>query len=318
MNILTGILVALLTVVNMDGGQFLEQIQKRDSVLIADQLRYGFTLKGVPAGTSLALQDWSQGLCEGVELVCPSWQMDTLKIHKKDNTVDLKAYLVITSFDEGEYELPALGLARRTPDGKLDTLMFETMKLEVKTLPVDTAAFDVATVELKPNIRYPLTLREILTSPWLYGALAFILAAVALAWWLGRRSKAAAAAAVKDPAHIVALRRLDRYRGDKYWAPEKQKAFYSGITDIMREYIAARFGISAVEMTTAEIFKALKKDKELTPELWEEMKELFERADFVKFAKFTADDKENAGVLPAAVRFVTMTYQEEVEKENVL
>ncbi|MBR0361054.1 MAG: hypothetical protein IIX35_01595, partial [Paraprevotella sp.] len=39
------------------------------------------------------------------------------------------------------------------------------------------------------------------------------------------------------------------------WVPEKQKAFYSGITDALREYIAARYGISAMEMTTAEIFK---------------------------------------------------------------
>ena len=44
-------------------------------------------------------------------------------------------------------------------------------------------------------------------------------------------------------------------------------------------------------------------------------KELFERADFVKFAKFTATKEENASVLPQAVRFVTSTYQAEVEEE---
>ena len=48
----------------------------------------------------------------------------------------------------------------------------------------------------------------------------------------------------------------------------------------------------------------------------EEMKELFERADFVKFAKFTASDDDNAKVLPIAVRFVTSTYQTELELEQ--
>ena len=98
------------------------------------------------------------------------------------------------------------------------------------------------------------------------------------------------------------------------WVPEKQKAFYSGITDALREYIAARYGISAMEMTTAEIFKDMKQT-DAPADLLEEMKELFERADFVKFAKFTASDEENASALPVAVRFVTSTYQTDVEEE---
>ena len=46
------------------------------------------------------------------------------------------------------------------------------------------------------------------------------------------------------------------------------------------------------------------------------MKGLFERADFVKFAKYVATDEENASAVPAAVRFVTQTYQSEVEAES--
>ena len=45
------------------------------------------------------------------------------------------------------------------------------------------------------------------------------------------------------------------------------------------------------------------------------MKELFERADFVKFAKYVADDEQNAKALPLCVRFVTTTYQAEIEEE---
>ena len=68
-------------------------------------------------------------------------------------------------------------------------------------------------------------------------------------------------------------------------------------------------------MTTAEIFDGLR-GTDLTPELYNELKDLFERADFIKFAKHTATDEENATVLPLAVRFVTTTYQAEVEQEN--
>ena len=87
------------------------------------------------------------------------------------------------------------------------------------------------------------------------------------------------------------------------------------VTDALREYIVARYGVGAMDMTTAEIFEGLK-ETDVPEDLYQEMKDLFERADFVKFAKFTASDEENAQVLPQAVRFVTTTYQTQLEEEN--
>ena len=127
-----------------------------------------------------------------------------------------------------------------------------------------------------------------------------------------RRRKADPESVRRDPAHIVALRKLDSYRGSQMWAPEKQKAFYSGVTDTLREYIDSRYGISAMEMTTAEIFDDMK-STDVPENLRNEMKELFDRADFVKFAKYVATDDDNASVLPVAVRFITETYQAELE-----
>ena len=84
----------------------------------------------------------------------------------------------------------------------------------------------------------------------------------------------------------------------------------------MREYIAETFGIDAKEMTTAEIFDALKGNERLSEELYGSTKELFELADFVKFAKHIADESENAAALPLSVRFVTSTYQSVLEDET--
>ena len=119
---------------------------------------------------------------------------------------------------------------------------------------------------------------------------------------------------MQEPAHIEALRELEKYRSDKYWVPSRQKAFYSGITDILKNYIDRRFGIDAPEMTTIELFEGV------TPQMYESLKKLFERADYVKFAKYVADDEENAQALPLSVNFVTSTYQAQIEEEgkNVL
>lgn len=293
----------------------LEPLQERDSVLIADQIFYGFSLAGVEEGTQFAFPIVKDTLMTGIEIV-ESWRMDTVKFIKgkknKPGSLDLRGGLTITSFDEGIYILPPIAVQRLSTDGVLDTLVFDPQRLEVMTMPVDTATFQPH--DIKGQIRYPVTFREVL--PWILGSLAVIGLIALIVWLIVRYSRRNNPEYIKkDPPHIIALRELDKYRGNKLWAPEKQKIFYSGITDALREYIDARYGISAMEMTTAEIFKDMMKT-DAPEDLVAEMKELFERADFVKFAKFTASEEDNASALPVAVRFVTSTYQTDVEEET--
>ena len=247
-----------------------------------------------------------------IRVVSP-WAVDTLKVSKAKKGMpklyEIRSSLVITSFDEGNYILPPLAVLRMSKDKVVDTLVFEPQRLEVRTMPVDTATF--VAHDIKGQIRYPVTFKEV--APWLAAALV-LAGLIWLAVWLIIRYRRShnPEFAHRDPAHIVALRKLDKYRGNAMWAPEKQKAFYSGVTDALREYIAERYGVGAMEMTTAELFKDLK-DTDVPKELAAELRELFERADFVKFAKFTASDEDNAAVLPVAVKFVTSTYQTDVE-----
>jgi hypothetical protein len=294
---------------------FLEPLQKRDSVLVADQFRYGFHLKNVQEGTRFAFPDFSKGFMEGVEIVS-SWRLDTVKVQgdrRGPKTYDIDASLIITSFDAGKYDLLPLSVVRASGADRVDTLLFDSQPLDVRVMPVDTATYQLH--DLKGQIRYPLTFRELL--PYLLAFWGVVVLGI-LVWVLirsGRKRKQVAAR--QEPPHLVALRKLDRFRGNKFWAPEKQKQFYSGITDALREYIDARFGIDAREMTTAEIFEDIRK-VDLSSDLYQEMKTLFETADLVKFAKAFATDAENSAALPIAVRFVTTTYQSQLaeEKEN--
>ena len=323
MMILTLILAAMLDLVP-GGDATLQQLQKRDSILIADQMRYGVTLKDVQKGTGIALPDLSDVSNDTLTIV-GGWQLDTLvrgrTIHSRNakaaekvlrKPFDVYASIVLAPFEEGTYELPDLPVIRRT-DGKDDTLVFKGLSMDVKTMPVDTATFEIH--DIKGQILYPVTFRELL--PWIGGGL-LAAALTALLVWLGVRASKRRQEALKpkDPAYIVALRELDKYRSDKFWVPEKQKTFYSGITDALKFYMEDRFGVDAPEMTTAELFDALKGDKDITPEMYGSLKELFERADFVKFAKHIVSDEDNAKALPLAVSFVTTTYQADLEKET--
>ena len=293
-------------------GAFLQQLQERDSILVADQLLYGFDLKQVREGTQLVFPELPKEQDYRMMYLSP-WRLDTVKVTRQKKglprLLDLKGSVVISSFEEGLYELPQIAIGRVSEDGVIDTLVFEPMRLDVKTMPVDTATF--VPHDIKGQIKYPLTFAEVF--PWAFGGWVIVLLLILLVCLvIIRRRRGDEVLVRKDPAHIVALRKLDRYRGNKMWAPEKQKAFYSGVTDTLREYIASRYGISAMEMTTAEIFSDMK-NTDVSPELLKEVRELFERADFVKFAKYVASDEDNAASLPVAVKFVTETYQAEVE-----
>jgi len=291
------------------GDTFLEPLQKRDSMLIADQFRYGIELKDVTEETPLALPVFELEKETPLKIVT-SWQMDSTRVSKRKESparYDIKAYMVMTAFMGGTYELPDIPVLL---DG--DTLIFKAHEpLEVKELPIDMETFQPN--DIKGQVKFPYTFKEVF--PWVAGILLAMAAIAGLVYYIIRRRKDAAEAAASDPPHIRALRQLDKLRGEKYWKPEQQKFFYSGVTDALREYIAARYGVGAMEMTTAEIFEDLK-GSDIPKDLYEEMKELFERADFVKFAKYIASDEDNAKVLPGAVRFVTETYQQEIAGEE--
>ncbi len=293
------------------GQSYLKQLQQRDSILIADQLEYGVELNGVEASATLAFQDYTKAFTDTLTLV-RNWRIDTLKVIGKDadRKYNLRASVVVAPFEEGHYQLPDIAV-QRTLGKQMDTLLFDGMEFEAKTIPIDTATFQIH--DIKGQIKYPLTFAEIL--PYILGINLLALLAIVIGCLIIMSKRTRTVTEVhRDPPYIVALRNLDSLRGDKYWAPDKQKTLYSGITDTLRTYIENVFGINAEEMTTAEIFEAL--DGRVPQDLYAEAKDLFETADFVKFAKFFATDEQNAAAVPSAVKFVTSTYQTQLESEQ--
>ncbi len=296
------------------GDAFIEPLQQRDSVLVADQFKYGFRLDGVEPGTVLMLQDLS-GFSGDSLVVVREWEIDTLRSSR--GSMDISGNVIVAPFEEGHQVLPGIAVRRILPGGQTDTLLFNPAELDVKAMPVDTATFVIN--DIKGQMRYPLTFMEIL--PWMAGAL-LLAALIFLVVRIVRRHRSGGIAARPDePPYIVALRSLDRYKDEKFWAPEKQKAYYSGITDILKTYILRRFGVDAPEMTTDELFGALKSCNGIRPDVYDQTREMFELADFVKFAKHVATKDENVRSLSVAVNFVTSTYQsglEEGQEKDVL
>jgi hypothetical protein len=307
-------------------GEFLRQLQPRDSVLIGDQLEYGFRLEGVEDGTYFGFPKLSDGNIELIE----DWTQKVEQREDRPRLMDIEASIKVAAFEEGVYNLPPIVVERRSPNGKVDTLFFDPMQVEVKTMPMDTATFKRH--PMKGQIQTPFnwdefvfTMKEFVAAliamlPLLVALKCVVILLIAgICIWLmsdPKRQMQSQRDVVREPAHIVALRKLDAFRSNAMWVPEKQKEFYTGVTDALREYISRRFGVGAMEMTTAELFDAVKSLEDFPADMQAVLKDLFETADFVKFAKYVASDEDNASAVPKAVRFVTQTYQSDLEKQQ--
>lgn len=282
----------------------------RDTILIGDQLEWIIPLEMAP-GEKYFLEDIADPPAPGVEIIKPL-AIDTLVNNRK--TVKIEGKVILTSFDSGSYFLPPLIAMIEHEGGLVDTLYMDGPTLEVTTVPIDTATYVIK--DLKGQIKYPLKFKEVI--PWvLLALLVAVLVYVIVRWIRMRRANRTfmGKPIVKDPPHIVALRALDRIRKQKLWQSDKQKQFYTEVTDALRVYIADRYDIVAMERPSKEMLADLKK-QDVDPKLYENMEELFSRADLVKFAKYQASAEENEEVIPDAVRFVNATYMQEIDETN--
>ena len=107
------------------------------------------------------------------------------------------------------------------------------------------------------------------------------------------------------PPHQRALQAIDDIKREGMQSSEDQKAYYTRLTDTLRQYIQERFGFNAREMTTDQILENLQRlgDRKMIDEL----RELFQTADLVKFAKYSTLLNENDLNLVNAVNFIDET-----------
>ena len=107
------------------------------------------------------------------------------------------------------------------------------------------------------------------------------------------------------PPHEVAIDEIERIKAERKWAEEDSKEYYTLLTDTLRTYIRERYGFNAMEMTSAEIITRLTEGN--NEEALDELRDIFNTADLVKFAKYSTLVNENDVNLMAAVDYINQT-----------
>lgn len=297
------------------GQKISKSVLSADSVLIGDQIAWTLEF-ALPEDSPVAIGPYSSVLAAdttlkgGVEVV-REFELDTVSV--KEKMAQLRAHILLTSFDSGSFVLPS-PLIIYGKEGRPDTLRIEPKLLYVNTIPIDTASFQP--YDIKEQETYPVTFSEIL--PWILLACGAILLLWAVVRFIIMRKKNRDFFGRKievEPPHIVALKKLEKIRGEKLWQSGKPKAYYTGITEAVRLYIEKRYAFGAMEKTTSEIMESLS-DKRIDDKILSDLGQMLSTADLVKFAKFNPSMEDNEQAIPAAVNFINFAYMQQLEQTD--
>jgi hypothetical protein len=240
--------------------------------------------------------------------------IEVLAISRPDSSIIendrllIKQDLLITSFDSSLYLLPPV----KVIDGR-DTIYSNQVALKVSTFPVNTDAPDEF-YDIKNIWKPPFVLSDYYTI--IFGIL-IVLFLICVAGYIIQRirnQKPIIPLEKEKPSlspHDQAVRELDWIKQQKIWQQGRTKEYYTLITDTLRKYIVIRFDINAMEMTSGEILSIIRKENE-ADSVYENLKQILQLADFVKFAKLNPLPDENDLSMMNAYLFVNQTKQVEL------
>lgn len=237
--------------------------------------------------------------------------IDTIKSSDKDRIKLSQSYL-ISSFDSGSHVIPSFFF--KLKHNKLtDSIATKALVFKVLTMKIDTTK---GPVDIKLPYGAPVTLKEV--TPYILGIILIAAILFFIFYYIRWKKKNVPLFSKpekpKEPAHIIALRELDRIKTQKLWQQEKIKQYYSEVADTIRAYIQNRFEIPAMEQTSAETIGVFKQNKELIDsESLNEIQHILSLADLVKFAKYTPLVDDNNLTLRNAYFFVNQTKKEEIK-----
>jgi hypothetical protein len=215
----------------------------------------------------------------------------------------------LQNFTTGQQVLPGLEVPYRDPMGNVRKV--KTPELTVTIEEVPPGPKDKGDIRGIKGVIGPTA-----WSPWWWLVGVFLLSALCILLWRKRKlALEGPPPAPPVPADETALWELQELAKSDWLSTGKIKEFYIAISNILRVYLEQGFGTPALERTTNEILRDLRKASEIPAERQAELRDLLDTCDLVKFAKFRPDAAEGMAAHASAVRFVEQT-REILEKDE--
>lgn len=235
---------------------------------------------------------------DGIEIV-GDVHVDSVILNDKQELLEQSMH--ITSFETGKRFIPSQPFVLIGPYGP-DTILSNPAYINVVGVAIDSSG---AIREIADVAWVMPTFKEVL--PFILSFLGLVIIVLLFVFFLRRRNKPEEElkpAKKIEPPHIIALRDLDKLKAQKLWQHNQVKEYYTILTQVIRTYIENQFGVLALEETTREILLDIKKQGLNDKINMQQLEELLNLADLIKFAKGEAQPDENIEQLEVAYNFV--------------
>lgn len=265
---------------------------------IGDQFQLHLTAK-IPQNVNLESIDLTElkGI-ENLEIGGES-NWDTATVGQE---ILLKKDLTLQVWDSGYYWIPEIPFVL-AQNGASNVYKTNRIPITVGSVILQDS---VQLADIKDIIREKATWEDYLAL-----IIAFVLIVLAvLGYYLWKKRQDAKTAPpvpeIKLPAHEIALTALSQLKGEKLWQQGDIKNYQSRLTYIIRAYLENRYEIPALESTTDEILRSLKK-VDFDSSWKNKLQNILQVADLVKFAKAKPPADFHDRVLQEAEDFVIAT-----------
>ena len=239
---------------------------------------------------------WS-GLKDSIGAIAILEKSEVVRKEKEENVT-----IIISAYEAGKYnfQIPILAISKN----ETTQVFSNAIILQVKSIQIDTTK---PFKDIKPPKTLPISLEEILF--W-FGIIVLIVALTyaIIYFWKKRKLKTGELKIEEEkiPPFDLAMQKLNEIEKAKIWQNGNLKKYYSDVTMVVREYFENEFKISALESTTNEFLKDLKAGN-FNKNILDKIKESFELADLVKFAKQTTTLNENENAIIIAREIIELT-----------
>ena len=122
-----------------------------------------------------------------------------------------------------------------------------------------------------------------------------------------RRPKVSAVSSPIVPADEKALQQLQALAQQKYADKGEFKKHYFTLSEILKEYVGARYRVDALESTTYEMIQCLEGKRALTDQSLDQLEAIFQQLDRVKFTDHLPTSDEAQFLWEEARKFVILT-----------
>ncbi len=209
------------------------------------------------------------------------------------------------AFETGATSIPEFRVEYRGEGGKTESVSTAGVPLEIVSVlkgPGEEPA------DIKPPASLPPP-----PFPWkAAGLAALVLLLIGAAWYLYRRRRKPAEAGVAAPAgpavppHELAYQELERLLASRLLREGRIKEFHVELAEIIKRYLAGRFGIETLERTSEEVLEEMGRVR-VEAASTGLVREFLEETDLVKFARHFPSEDEIRLTVDRAYRLVDRT-----------